>query len=242
MEMTGKILIADEDNLTLEFFDITLSKLGFKIIKARDGHEALEKVKLHSPDLLLIDSRLPKYTGIEVTQRIRKSKNFKEFRSLPIVMFSAMQDVQNKVVGLEMGVDDYITKPFNFTEVLARIRSILRHKSLSNQILIREKKLAFLESLNTNLVSFSRHIKKPLSNLYKDYTKIDTDKPVQVKKFFEKFDNQYKEMVAMLQALEEEIIQVEKKGINFSKTESSLDDLEKKINKHIASSKRVKQK
>ncbi|MCK4796724.1 MAG: response regulator [Spirochaetes bacterium] len=236
MNLTGKILIVDDDKMTLNFFYITLSKLGFEVIRAEDGEDALEKVKLYSPDLVLLDNILPKLTGFDVTRRIRKTKEFKTYRNTPIIMFSALNEPKDKVRGLEMGVDDYITKPFNFSEVLARIRTIFRHKELSHQLLQRERRLAILESLNANLISFTRHIKKPLSNLYEEINKIDYSNKSQLMKFIRKFEEDYKEMLAMLDGLEEEIIELEQKGDNLKKGELSLEELEKKIIKHLKSS------
>jgi len=134
MKLTGKILIVDDDKVTLDFFDIMLTKLDYEVIKAKDGIEALEKVKIHNPDLMLLDNLLPKMTGFEVTQIIKKDKSFSDFKDLPIIMFSALDDPEDKVLGLEMGIEDYITKPFNFSEVLARIRNVIRHKELVKQL------------------------------------------------------------------------------------------------------------
>ncbi len=237
MSLTGKILIVDDDRVTLDFFDIVLSKLKFEVIKAIDGFEALKKIKQYSPDLILLDNKLPKMTGLEVTRRIRRSNNFKAHRNIPIIMFSALDEPKDKVIGLETGVDDYITKPFNFSEVLARIRCILRHKELSNQLLQRERRLAILESLNTNLLSFTKHLKKPLAELYNESNKIDYKNQNIVKKFIKKFKNNYIEVIALLKGIEDEIIELKKKGINIKKEELSLEDLEKKINKHLKGAK-----
>ena len=237
MNLTGTILIVDDDRITLDFFDIVLSKLRFTVIKAIDGIEALKKIKLYSPDLMLLDNKLPKLSGLEVTRRIRRSKSLKPYRNMPIIMFSALDDPKDKVIGLETGVDDYITKPFNFSEVLARIRTILRHKELSNQLLQRERRLAILESLNTNLLTFTKHIKKPLSELYNETNKIDCKNQTSIKKFMKKFEDNYKEVVALLNGIEDEIIELERKGGNLKKGELSLEDLEKKINKHLKAAK-----
>lgn len=237
MGLTGKILIVDDDRITLDFFDIVLSKLKFEVIKASDGFEALKKVKQYSPDLILLDNKLPKMTGLEVTRRIRRSNNFKALKNIPIIMFSALDEPKDKVIGLETGVDDYITKPFNFSEVLARIRCILRHKELSNQLLQRERRLAILESLNTNLLSFTKHIKKPLTELYNESNKIDYKDQNIVKKFITKFKNNYNEVIALLKGIEDEIIEFKRKGGNLKKDELSLEDLEKKIHNHLKGAK-----
>jgi DNA-binding response OmpR family regulator len=118
-----KILIADDEAINLEFFDVMLSKLGFEVRQARDGAEALEILSKWKPDLILLDNVLPRLSGWELTRIIRSSESHRDISDVPIIMFSAMDDVKDKVEGLEIGADDYITKPFNFSEVLARIRA-----------------------------------------------------------------------------------------------------------------------
>ena len=238
MKLTGKILIVDDDKVTLDFFDIMLTKLNFEVIRAEDGIEALEMIKKDPPDLVLLDNLLPKMTGFEVTQIIKKDKEFAEFKNLPIIMFSALDDPRDKVLGLEMGVEDYITKPFNFSEVLARIRNVIRHRELSKQLLKRERRLAILESLNTNLIAFTRHIKKPLSSLNTDILSIENlSDPTQKSKKFEeftiKFKNDFNEMLALQEGIEEEICDIENKKNKLKEEELSIEELEKRISKHL---------
>jgi DNA-binding response OmpR family regulator len=236
MKVSKKILVVDDEPLTLEFFDITLSKLGFEVIKAQDGAEALEKVKLYNPDLMLLDNMLPKITGFEITQIIKKDKEFQEFKGLPIVMFSALNDSESKIMGLEMGIEDYITKPFNFSEVLARIRNIIKQKELSKQLVRKERKLAILESLNTSLISFTRHIKKPLDLMHEDLEKLDPDDKKSLENFKNVFAKEYHEVSAMLNSIEEEIMEISNKSAKSKEEEFSLEELEKRINKYLASS------
>jgi DNA-binding response OmpR family regulator len=154
-----KILIVDDEDINLEFFDVMLSKLGFVVEEAGNGVEALEKVKKFYPDLILLDNIMPRMSGWEVTKTL---KNDPRYREIPIIMLSALDDVKDKVAGLEMGVDDYITKPFNFSEVLARINASLRNRELFSQIAIRESRLSLAEELNRdlkeNLSAFVRSI------------------------------------------------------------------------------------
>nr|MQY76287.1 response regulator [Spirochaeta sp.] len=144
MKLKGKILIVDDEPINLEFFDVMLSKLGFIVEKAADGEEALVKVVETDPDLLILDNIMPKLTGWEVAKKLKQDKEFHKYRQLPIIMFSAMDEVQDKIEGLELGVDDYITKPFNFSEVLARIRAVLRNRDLSREISRRERRIALV--------------------------------------------------------------------------------------------------
>ncbi|MCL2232136.1 MAG: response regulator [Treponema sp.] len=143
-----KILIIDDETINLDFFDVMLSKLGFEVEKAKDGIEGLEKAKRFLPDLILLDNIMPRMSGWELT-RILKSDP--KYEGIPIVMFSDLNDVKDKVAGFELGVDDYITKPFNFSEVLARIRAVLRNRELYAQIVVRESRLSLAEELSADI-------------------------------------------------------------------------------------------
>ena len=108
---------------------------------------------------------MPKLSGWEVTRLLKHDPAYRRYRSTPIIMFSAMNEVKDRIEGFEQGVDDYITKPFNFSEVLARIRAVLRSRELSRQLTRREKRIAVVESLNSSLVFFTQHIRTPISDL-----------------------------------------------------------------------------
>jgi len=148
MNRQKKILIADDEAINLDFFDLMLSKLGYSVEKARDGEDALEKVRKFHPDLVLLDNIMPKMTGFELTKII---KNDSKYRDIPIIMLSALDDVKAKVEGFELGVEDYITKPFNFYEVLSRIKAALRNREIYAQIVLRESRLALAEKLNADM-------------------------------------------------------------------------------------------
>jgi len=153
MDSRKKILIVDDEQINLEFFDVMLSKLGFVVDKAENGLEALEKVRKFNPDIIILDNIMPKMSGWEVTKTLKNDVEYKDFKDIPIIMFSAMDDVKDKVEGFELGVDDYITKPYNFSEVLARIRAVLRNRELFAQIAARESRLDLIEKLNEEMYS-----------------------------------------------------------------------------------------
>ena len=163
MNAQKKILIVDDEELNLEFFELMLSKLGFGVEKAKDGVEALDKVKRFLPDLVLLDNIMPRMTGWEFTKKIKGDARYKD---IPIIMFSALDDVKDKIEGFELGVEDYITKPFNFSEVLARIRVVLRNRELFAQIAIRESRLNIAEEMSAD-------IKKTLLELIKSIDDLD---------------------------------------------------------------------
>jgi len=159
MNNQKKILIVDDETINLDFFEVMLTKLGFIVEKAKDGMEGLEKVKRFFPDLILLDIIMPRMSGWELTRIL---KNDAKYKDIPIVMLSALDDVKDKIEGFELGVEDYITKPFNFSEVLARIRAVLRNRELYAQIVVRESRLSLAEELSAdmkrNLLDFVKSI------------------------------------------------------------------------------------
>ena len=114
------ILVCDDDKEIVEAIDIYLSKEGYNIIKAYDGVEAIEKLETEEIHLLLIDVMMPKLDGIRATLQIRKNN------SIPIIILSAKSEDSDKIIGLDVGADDYITKPFNPLELIARVKSQIR--------------------------------------------------------------------------------------------------------------------
>lgn len=116
----GKILVADDDESIVELITLYLRKDGFDVITARDGGEALRKITQHSPDLVLLDIMMPVKDGWEVCREIR------QLYRLPVIMLTARSEDYDKILGLELGADDYITKPFNPRELVARVRAVLR--------------------------------------------------------------------------------------------------------------------
>lgn len=128
--MAKKILVVDDEKLIVKGIRFSLLQDGMEVDCAYDGEEALNMAKSNEYDMVLLDVMLPKMDGFEVCQAIR------EFSDMPIVMLTAKGDDMDKILGLDYGADDYITKPFNILEVKARIKAIMRRTSGS-----KEKKL-----------------------------------------------------------------------------------------------------
>lgn len=118
--MAKKILLVDDEPLMIKGLKFTLEGDGYETLSAYDGEEALKVFHEHTFDLVLLDVMLPKMDGVQVCQRIRETSN------VPIIMLTAKGEDMDKILGLEYGADDYMTKPFNILEVKARIKSILR--------------------------------------------------------------------------------------------------------------------
>ena len=118
--MARKALVVDDEKLIVKGIRFSLEQDGMEVDCAYDGDEAVEKAKATEYDVILLDLMLPKLSGLEVCQQIR------EFSNVPIIMLTAKGEDMDKILGLEYGADDYITKPFNILEVKARIKAILR--------------------------------------------------------------------------------------------------------------------
>lgn len=114
--MAKKILVVDDEKPITDIIKFNLNKEGFDVVTAFDGEEALAKFKSENPDLILLDLMLPKIDGLEVSRQIRKSSN------TPIIIISAKDDEIDKIIGLELGADDYVTKPFSNRELVARVK------------------------------------------------------------------------------------------------------------------------
>jgi len=165
MDTKKRILLVDDEQINLEFFEVMLTKLGFLVEKADNGYDALEKVKRWKPDLIMLDNVMPRLSGWEVTKILKTSEEYRDFADVPIIMFSAMDDVKDKVEGLEMGADDYITKPFNFSEVLARIRAVLRTRELIRQIEHREARIRLSDEIAQRVLEFGAGLREPLQSI-----------------------------------------------------------------------------
>ena len=118
--MAKRVLVVDDEKLIVKGIRFSLEQDGMEVEAAYDGEEAVEAVRQNSFDVILLDVMLPKMSGFEVCQQIR------EFSDVPIIMLTAKGDDMDKILGLEYGADDYITKPFNILEVKARIKAIIR--------------------------------------------------------------------------------------------------------------------
>jgi two-component system alkaline phosphatase synthesis response regulator PhoP len=119
----SKILIVDDEQDIVELVSYNLEKEGLKTVKAFDGEAALGMVRSEKPDLMILDLMLPKMNGLDVCKAIRRNP---ETANLPIIMLTAKGDEVDKIIGLEIGADDYVTKPFSVKELVARVRTILR--------------------------------------------------------------------------------------------------------------------
>ena len=145
--MKGKILVCDDEKEILEILELYLEKDGYEIIKARDGLDAIEKVKENKDfDLAILDIMMPRADGYKVVKEIRK------LYTMPIIMLSAKNQDTDKILGLDLGADDYIAKPFNPLEVVARVNAQIRR---SNSLLSDEEKEKIISIGDIELDSYN---------------------------------------------------------------------------------------
>jgi two-component system response regulator VicR len=126
--MNKKILVVDDEKPISDIIKFNLVKEGFNVEVAYDGDEALKLVYQYQPDLILLDVMLPKLDGFQVCRKVRESF------SIPIIMLTAKEEEVDKVLGLELGADDYITKPFGMRELIARVKANLRRMDLNVEV------------------------------------------------------------------------------------------------------------
>lgn len=120
----SKILVVDDEKPITDIVKFNLEKEGYEVVVAYDGEEAISQVEAENPDLIVLDLMLPKMDGLEVTREVRKTHD------MPIIMVTAKDQEIDKVLGLEMGADDYVTKPFSNRELVARVKASLRRQSV----------------------------------------------------------------------------------------------------------------
>jgi len=156
--MAKKVLVVDDEKLIVKGIRFSLEQDGMEVDCAYDGEEAIDAAKQKEYDVILLDVMLPKFNGFEVCQQIR------EFSNVPIIMLTAKGDDMDKILGLEYGADDYITKPFNILEVKARIKAIIR-RSVKNSTTQEKAKVVTFGELKIDCESRRVYVQEKEVNL-----------------------------------------------------------------------------
>ena len=156
--MDSKILVVEDDNTLLEMLEYNLSRQGYQVVTAKDGRSALTFARQEKPNLIVLDVMLPGIDGFEVCRILRKEFSF------PILMLTARTEEVDKIVGLEVGADDYLTKPFSMRELLARVKALLRRVDLIR------------EALNSESASSADDLEEPIPLLTFDNLEIDQNR------------------------------------------------------------------
>ncbi|EHM72546.1 response regulator, partial [Staphylococcus pettenkoferi] len=153
--MSYKVLVVDDEQSIVTLLKYNLEQAGYMVDVAYDGNEALSKLETFNPDLIVLDVMLPEKDGIEVCKTIRTEKNL-----VPILMLTAKDDEFDRVLGLELGADDYMTKPFSPREVVARVKAILRRSEMVQT--------ASQEDTDEDIIIGSIRIRPDFFEVYKD--------------------------------------------------------------------------
>jgi len=154
--MGKRLLLVDDEPLILKGLKFSLEQDGYEIETAADGEEALKKIQSNNYDLVLLDVMLPKLSGIEVCQQVRETS------SVPIIMLTAKGEDMDKILGLEYGADDYMTKPFNILEVKMRIKAIIRRTGEPRS---EQRQIIEVKGLKVNITSRSVELDGKETNL-----------------------------------------------------------------------------
>ena len=158
MEKQNKILIVDDAEDTVELLRKRFRAEGYDTEEAYDGEEALQKVPEYNPDLVVLDVMMPKMDGYEVCQRLKADENTKY---IPVLMLTAKGEIEHKVRGLDIGADDYMSKPFDYKELSARIRSLLSIKATHEKKVVTEKTGALEQMID----EVAHEIRNPLTSI-----------------------------------------------------------------------------
>ncbi|MBQ7794627.1 MAG: response regulator transcription factor [Clostridia bacterium] len=153
--MNSKILIVDDESNIVELIRLYLEKEGFQTTIARDGNEALSRFRTENPDLIILDIMIPEPDGWQVCREIRRSSN------VPIIMLTAKSETFDKVLGLELGADDYLTKPFEAKELVARVKAVLRRSDTKEP----DKRQISYENLSVNIENYELTINGTLTDV-----------------------------------------------------------------------------
>ncbi len=151
-----KILVVDDDTNICELLRLYLTKEGYQVTTANDGEEGLEKFNQLKPDMVLLDVMMPRMDGLEVCRRIRKLGN------TPVMMLTAKGETFDKVLGLELGADDYMVKPFDTKEVVARIKAVLRRCTVTTSQTESSEGVIEFDNLRLDMNSYELRVKRKL--------------------------------------------------------------------------------
>ena len=151
--MANKILVVDDDLNICELLKLYLENDGYVVYTANDGKQAVDMFKNKTPDLVLLDIMLPKMDGWQVCREIRKTS------SVPIIMLTAKGETFDKVLGLELGADDYVVKPFDTKEVMARVKAVLRRTKGDSEATDDKKKTVIYDTLEINIQNNEMKVK-----------------------------------------------------------------------------------
>ncbi len=198
-EVQQKIIIIDDDVELLETIDFLLSCEGYKTITVTNAYDALKTLPEFVPDLIITDLIM---TGMDGIILIRKVREDEQFRATPIIILTGKDDHKEMIRALEIGADDYIVKPFNNQEFLARVKAVLRLRTLYKLLSEKEKKEAQFELLSQVMLTLAHYINNSLQVIQSVITILDTSDPKNIEKIKKTILDSSKKIQAVLKSIE----------------------------------------
>lgn len=238
MDKRRRILVASSDEVNREFFEIMFDKLGFDVNLASNGEEVLDVIQNERPDIIILDSVMPLISGLEVTRLIKKDEEYSEFSDIPIIMLSEMDNPEDVIEGFNLGVEDYLRKPFSFSVVYARLKSALRNRELTNRKFHRDEVIEVIKTLNNTMEFLKEHIESPLNELnaaLSDFEKRENRNP---EEFTAVIRDKALQMTAAVDSITEEIAELERKKDLMLDLDFDISILEEKYKNHLAEAKK----
>ncbi len=201
--MPAKVLIVDDSQENIDLISYFLKPLKYTIIVAMDGETALEKAASEKPDIILLDIMLPKLNGFEVCERIKKDP---ETQFIPVVMITALKELKDKIHSLEVGADDFISKPFENVELITRVKSLLRIKRYQDELAEKNKALVRMDQFKEDLAHLLVHdMRNPIfviqGNLQMMGMGLSGESALAFKKYLDRIDRSTQHLLRMVQNL-----------------------------------------
>ncbi|MBS1262833.1 MAG: Alkaline phosphatase synthesis transcriptional regulatory protein PhoP [Calditrichaeota bacterium] len=229
-EQAPLIMIVDDEPLALDMASMALERQGFSTIPVRGGKEALEKVGEQPPDLILLDIRMPDIDGFTLFQRIRSEKGL---QALPAIFVTASSDIESKLTGLELGAVDYITKPYNPNELIARVRNTLRLQRLEREARDRLSEQVRRRTYETLLTTITHYINNAVASIDMGIEVTPVDEPETVRRFMDAVRRQSRVISATIRAIEEMKERLEQGTITYVEGKAWMLDIEDMIKQRV---------
>jgi CheY-like chemotaxis protein len=224
------LMVVDDDSLVQEVLQAKLERAGYRVCVLPDGDSALQAIAENLPDLLILDINMPGLDGFEVCRRLRSDERT---RAMPILMLTAYGGLDHIVKGLEIGADDYMTKPFEFEELLVRIKSLLRMRWIERELREKETHLARIETMGQLLVTIAHYVNNSLAVISGRAQAVKKGDAESVAKLKKACLRETRRIEAVIKSLEAMAKQMKVSTTSYAGVENAMLDIEGDIEKRL---------
>lgn len=224
------VLIVDDEPLALEMAERTLQRQGFGTLTARGGEQGLQLAREKLPDIVLLDITMPGMDGFAVFDALRSTP---ETEAIPVIFVTARDDTADKVHGLELGAVDYITKPYNLSELAARVRSTLRMRKLEREVAERSLEQGRRKLTETLLITMAHYINNALAAIDGRVNITKPEDPESVEKLLDVVRRRTRIINATLQAIEDIQGDLDSHMVRYASSDAEILDLEEEIQRRV---------